>query len=129
MLNGESSEKQYVSDEIHEEPEEDWDPEMLHPPISVCQKINQEKTKVRTSIKSAFLNPSVFALGLWLPDFDLLALPILNHRSILTHSILIPWLLHKFFRNCISELGIGGLMLGSQSIYPLTVFHRLCGLV
>ncbi len=35
-------------------------------------------------------------LGLCLPDLDLLLLPILHHRSIITHSILIPILLNKW---------------------------------
>ena len=35
-------------------------------------------------------------LGLFLPDLDLLLLPILHHRSIITHSILIPILLRKW---------------------------------
>jgi len=68
------------------------------------------------SIKKALLNPSAFALGLWLglwlPDVDLIAIPILHHRSIITHSIIIPWLLHKFFRNHIPDLGVAGLYAG-----------------
>ena len=43
------------------------------------------------------LPSSVFLIGLgaglWIPDTDLILLPVLHHRSIVTHSILIPWLL------------------------------------
>ncbi len=34
--------------------------------------------------------------GLFAPDIDLLLLPILHHRSIITHSILIPLLLKRW---------------------------------
>ena len=73
-------------------------------------------TGIESFNKFTSLSPSAFALGLWiglkLPDLDLLALPVLHHRSILTHSILIPWLLHRFLKNRISELGIAGLYVG-----------------
>jgi hypothetical protein len=66
--------------------------------------------------KFTILSPSAFTLdlwiGLWLPNLDLLALPILHHRLILTYSILIPWLLNRFLKNRISELGIAGLYVG-----------------
>ena len=84
----------------------------------------KEKAKEKTAegfetIKNTgrgLLQPSSFALGiwigLWLPDVDLTMLPILHHRSILTHSILIPWLLYIFARKRIPEYGIAGLYAG-----------------
>jgi hypothetical protein len=48
-------------------------------------------------------------IGLWLPDVDLVALPILHHRSILTHSIFIPFLISKFFTNRFSLSAVAGL--------------------
>ncbi len=84
----------------------------------------REKAKEKTgdrfeAIKNTgrgILQPSSFALGiwigLWLPDVDLTMLPILHHRSILTHSVLIPWLLCKFAKKRIPEYGIAGLYAG-----------------
>ena len=66
-------------------------------------------------LKNKILQPSSFAVGVWLglflPDTDLALLPILHHRSIITHSILIPWLLYLYFKR-IPALGIAGLYAG-----------------
>lgn len=60
--------------------------------------------------------PAVFLIGLgaglWLPDTDLIALSILHHRSIITHSILIPWLLSKVAGDRISHMTVAGLYVG-----------------
>jgi len=67
-------------------------------------------------IKHMLAKPVPYALGiwggLWLPDIDLLLLPILHHRSIITHSVLIPWLLFLFFKNRVPLYGIAGLYVG-----------------
>lgn len=54
--------------------------------------------------------------GLWIPDLDLLAIPILHHRSIITHSVLIPFLLGKFGGNRFSHLIVSG-MYGGIAIH------------
>ncbi len=51
-------------------------------------------------------------VGLWLPDIDFALLPILHHRSIITHSILIPWLVSLFLSQKISVSTISGLYAG-----------------
>jgi hypothetical protein len=51
-------------------------------------------------------------IGLWLPDIDLAFLPLLHHRSILTHSILIPFLLHQWLNNKLTVDAISGLYCG-----------------
>jgi len=51
-------------------------------------------------------------IGLWLPDIDLVLLPLLHHRSILTHSILIPWLLARYARDRVPVEVIAGLYCG-----------------
>lgn len=62
---------------------------------------------------SGSIPPSAFLLGLgaglFLPDVDLLALPILHHRSIITHSILIPFLLSLTAKNRMSVMTIAGI--------------------
>jgi membrane-bound metal-dependent hydrolase YbcI (DUF457 family) len=67
-------------------------------------------------IKHMLAKPVPYAMGiwggLWLPDIDLLLLPILHHRSIITHSVLIPWLLFLFFKNRVPLYGIAGLYVG-----------------
>ena len=92
--------------------------------IEAIKEDAKEKAKGKTAegfeaIKNTgkgFLQPSSFALGmwigLWLPDIDLTMLPILHHRSILTHSVLIPWLLYIFARKRIPEYGIAGIYAG-----------------
>lgn len=35
------------------------------------------------------------SIGLYFPDLDLLALPFLHHRSIITHSLLLPFIVEK----------------------------------
>jgi len=52
------------------------------------------------------------SLGLFLPDTDLILLPILHHRSILTHSILIPYILWVYFQSKISLSFLAGLYMG-----------------
>jgi hypothetical protein len=80
-------------------------------------------TGIGSFYKFTILSPSAFTLdlwiGLWLPNLDLLALPILHHRLILTYSILIPWLLNRFLKNRISELGIAGLYVGEYITWDL----------
>jgi membrane-bound metal-dependent hydrolase YbcI (DUF457 family) len=51
-------------------------------------------------------------LGLWLPDTDLILLPVLHHRSIITHSILIPYLAYLFFSKRIPGEFVAGLYAG-----------------
>ncbi len=67
-------------------------------------------------IKHILTRPAPYALGiwlgLWLPDIDLALLPILHHRSIITHSVLIPWLLFLLFKNRVPLYGIAGLYAG-----------------
>lgn len=50
-------------------------------------------------------------LGLGFPDVDLALLPILHHRSIITHSILIP-AIFLTIRNSAIRFGAGGFILG-----------------
>lgn len=50
--------------------------------------------------------------GLWAPDIDLLALPLLHHRSIITHSIFIPWAVGRAFTSPYSVGTVVGLYLG-----------------
>lgn len=50
-------------------------------------------------------------LGLGFPDVDLLALPLLHHRSIITHSILLP-AIFLVFRNAALRFGACGFVLG-----------------
>jgi hypothetical protein len=60
--------------------------------------------------------PSAFGagvwVGLWLPDIDFALLPILHHRSIITHSLLIPWLASLYLSQKISVATISGLYAG-----------------
>ncbi|WP_404424202.1 hypothetical protein [Thalassospira australica] len=67
-------------------------------------------------IKHTLTRPAPYALGiwggLWLPDIDLALLSILHHRSIITHSILIPWLLFVILKNRVPFCGIAGLYAG-----------------
>lgn len=51
-------------------------------------------------------------IGLWWPDLDLLALQILHHRSIVTHSILLPIMLMLVIRNKFPSNFLGGLFGG-----------------
>lgn len=51
-------------------------------------------------------------IGLWLPDIDLVLLPLLHHRSIITHSILIPWLLVRYARDRVPLEVIAGIYCG-----------------
>ena len=48
------------------------------------------------TIKSIGIGGAGVYAGLFIPDLDLLLLPILHHRSIITHSILIPLLLKRW---------------------------------
>ncbi|OUS00291.1 hypothetical protein A9Q84_00125 [Halobacteriovorax marinus] len=43
------------------------------------------------------------SVGLYLPDLDLALLPILHHRSIITHSILLPFLLALIIEKYLKE--------------------------
>lgn len=51
-------------------------------------------------------------LGLVIPDLDLVFLHILHHRSIITHSILLPWILQIFFLGNIPREFIAGIYCG-----------------
>jgi len=51
-------------------------------------------------------------IGLWLPDIDLILLPLLHHRSIITHSILIPWLMTRYARDHVPLEVIAGIYCG-----------------
>jgi hypothetical protein len=54
-------------------------------------------SKSAYSLKNAIISPTGFGfgivIGLWFPDIDLAVMPIFHHRSIITHSILLPGLL------------------------------------
>ncbi len=53
-------------------------------------------------------------LGLGFPDIDLLLLPLLHHRSIITHSILVPAIFLLFAR-ITKSLGACGFVLGGSA--------------
>lgn len=66
-------------------------------------------------------------VGLIFPDLDLKAIGLLHHRSILTHSLLLPLLLmplHKtVFRQCIVGLCIGiSIHLSADALSPMKGF-------
>ncbi len=69
-------------------------------------------------------------VGLSYPDVDLKAMKVLHHRSILTHSLLLPLLLvplHKTaFKYCIVGLCIGiSIHLSADALSPMTGFAQI----
>lgn len=76
----------------------------------------QAETKQPAAAGHTLATPLGYAvgafLGLWLPDVDLILLPLLHHRSILSHSILIPWLMAKYARDRVPLEVIAGIYCG-----------------
>ena len=82
-----------------------------------------------------WLQPTHFILGLyiglWLPDFDLVLLPLLHHRSIISHSVILPLIvLAKYKNSTVQEFGSGllagiAIHLAADGIPPLAGFGQV----
>ncbi len=64
---------------------------------------------LRTKLASCIICAIGICVGMYLPDVDLMLMSILHHRSMLTHSVILPMLLlfHKPSRPLVVGLCIG----------------------